>query len=173
MLLHRSKVITAREVRDGEFGLNGHLEDEDHVMDVQLVVHAGTREVLSAYACMGKAPYGSLCRQAASQVSGLVGLRVEPGCYRQVFRLLGGEEGCTHLAELSLDALRAFLPAWARREREHLRRALQGQGLSPAQIDEQVSRHFMELGRALLPGTCVVYAQVDGFLGMSGGGSKE
>jgi hypothetical protein len=166
-------VITAREVREGEFSLNGHLEDEDHVMDVQLVIHSKTREVLSAYACMGKVPYGSLCRRAASQVSSLVGLRVEPGCYRQVFRLLGGEEGCTHLAELSLDALRAFLPAWARKERETLTRALQGQGLSPAQVDERVSRHFMELGRALLPGTCVVYARGDGSPPGVKGGSEE
>ena len=55
--------------------------------------------IVAAQAATDKAPY-RICPAITTNFERLAGLRIGPGFLRQVRRLLGGTEGCTHLVEL-------------------------------------------------------------------------
>jgi hypothetical protein len=61
-------------------------------VDQDLLVH-------DVIACTDAAPHAT-CPEAASALSRLKGLRIAGGWNRKVKELLGGAQGCTHLAEL-------------------------------------------------------------------------
>lgn len=165
VLLQRRKSIVAQDNGNGgALILHARLEDEHHLMDVQLVV-SPEGEVLSAYATMGEAPYGDQCRVATRAVEGLVGKRIERGSVREVFRAVGGPGGCTHLAELVVDAYRAFLPAAGERTIRLLRARYREQGLSEAETEARVMEAITEVGMRMLSDTCVVYSK-DGTKGV-------
>ena len=157
ILLKRNKSITAQCLKDGALLLHAQMQDDVHLMDVQLVVDQASGEVRSAFATMGQAPYGDECRRALEVVSRLIGLKIGRGAGREAFRRIAGPTGCTHLAELVVDAMSAYVPALGNAEMGRLARRHRKMGLAPAEVERRVMEGIRELGMKLLPDTCVVY----------------
>lgn len=162
ILLKRNKSITAQALKDGALLLHAQMQDDVHLMDVQLVVDQVSGEIRSAFATMGQAPYGDECRRALGVVPGLVGLRIGRGSGREAFRRVAGPRGCTHLAELVVDAMSAYVPALGKAEMERLARKYRKMGLAPVEVERRVMEGIHELGKRLLPDTCVVYRKDEG-----------
>lgn len=104
----KEKSSEIHEEGEGLFRLVGTLKD--HIHDLRMEIRAtypdGT--ILSAKAWLEVAPYGAICRETERLVDSLVGVRIEPGMTREVARLLGGPEGCTHLVDMVMDLAKAF-----------------------------------------------------------------
>jgi hypothetical protein len=158
ILLERKKTVIVQDSRPGRFLFHAHLEDDAHIIDLQLVVDEERGEVLSAYANMGMAPYGDRCRAAMGVVDQLVGHRIGPGSAREVFRIVAGPTGCTHVAELVIDAFRTFIPSIGVRAARRKRAELTAEGLAEDVVEERVMEEISRMGQALLPETCIVYS---------------
>ena len=74
-------------------------------MRVALTIHRHTRIIENASARILKAPL-KICNSTEQLMNGLIGLKLERGINRQLIRVLAKADGCTHLYELTLNAVR-------------------------------------------------------------------
>lgn len=81
------------------------LLDLNHNMRVEIKVRIPDRLIVEATAQMTKTPF-VICDQTAKFISNMVGLKIERGITRKLSSLLGRSEGCTHLYELAVEAVR-------------------------------------------------------------------
>lgn len=81
------------------------LLDLNHSMSVTLTINLRTRLIEDARAQILKAPL-RVCDSTTDLMGGLKGLRVDRGINSELVKRLGGENGCTHLYELALNAVR-------------------------------------------------------------------
>ena len=158
-LLKRKKTIEVSEMEQNQFLLHSHLCDEVHEIDVRLVVDSASGEILTATATMERTPYPEVCRRALSQVPKLIGLNLTRGAGRQVRDLFGSDEGCEHLKDMVLDALRGFVPAIGARTIRELTDKYRHQGLAEEVIEAKVMADVARIGQGVVPGRCVVYNQ--------------
>lgn len=126
-------------------------------MDVQLVVRQSDGVVVSAYATMGDVPHGDLCRTALGNVEKLLGISIVPGSAKKVWEAVGGPHGCVHLAELVVDAFRAYVPSLAGIKIENLKKQYKESGLPDWEIGERIKEDFSAMAGELLPSSCLAY----------------
>lgn len=81
------------------------LLDLNHSMRVALTINLKTREIVDARSEIIKAPL-KICNSTVDLVKKLKGLKVERGINRKLVDALGTSDGCTHLYELALNAVR-------------------------------------------------------------------
>ncbi|MBI2606456.1 MAG: DUF2889 domain-containing protein [Deltaproteobacteria bacterium] len=81
------------------------LLDLNHSMRVSLEINLQTREIVKADAIILKAPLRA-CDNTVELVKKLVGLKIGRGINRKLIEHLGQSDGCTHLYELALNAVR-------------------------------------------------------------------
>jgi hypothetical protein len=81
------------------------LLDLNHSMRVSLTINLKTRKITDANAVILRAPL-QICDNTLDLVKKLIGLKIGRGINTQLFTLLGGSDGCTHLYELALNAVR-------------------------------------------------------------------
>jgi len=116
------------------------LDDTHHEIQLNLEVKASTRTVTAIQGRFIRAPYDR-CEDTAVLLENMVGVSIAPGVWRTVARKVGGKEGCTHLYELVMEALRVAMQGYYHYCWEGLPR------------DERLS--FM---RQALSGECYVYS---------------
>jgi len=99
--------INASVSRDGpdHIRTKASLLDLNHNMRVEIRVRISSRAIEDATAQMVKTPF-QICGSTAAFVKNLLGLKIERGVTRTMAGLLGRSEGCTHLLELSVEAVR-------------------------------------------------------------------
>ena len=99
--------INASVSRDGDDHIRtkASLLDLNHNMRVEIRVRIKDRAIVDADAQMVKTPF-AVCHRTAAFMKNLVGLKIERGILRKVSKLLGRSEGCTHIYELSVEAVR-------------------------------------------------------------------
>ena len=93
---------------EGVFKLIGTLRYQSHDLRVELRARYPQGTVLSANARMDEVPYGDICRETGKLMDSLVGLEIRPGISKEIARMVGGAEGCTHLVDMVLDLSKAF-----------------------------------------------------------------
>lgn len=157
-LLDRWKRITVTEDGPGRLRFVASLDDDAHEMDLELLVEEGTGQVLSAKGRMKRVPYEDRCRAAITVLDHLVGHRIGPGSTKEVFRLVAGPGGCTHVAELAIDAFRAYVPSIGAKAIRQWRDEFTREGCPADLLERRVRENVEAMGRAILPDTCVVYA---------------
>lgn len=81
------------------------LLDLNHSMRVSIRVNLKSREIVAARAEIVKAPLG-ICKTTTALVDKLKGFRIERGINQKLVEALGTSDGCTHLYELALNAVR-------------------------------------------------------------------
>ncbi|MBI3533881.1 MAG: DUF2889 domain-containing protein [Deltaproteobacteria bacterium] len=81
------------------------LLDLNHSMRVELTINLKSLIIEKTKAVILKAPLG-VCNQTTVLIKKLEGLKLERGINRKLIEALGTADGCTHLYELSLNAIR-------------------------------------------------------------------
>ncbi|MGE5370583.1 MAG: DUF2889 domain-containing protein [Solirubrobacterales bacterium] len=102
----------------------GRFEDRAHEMEVTLLYQLGTGKVLEADVALIRAPFEE-CQQGVQAVKNLIGKRVvDFKVNRMIFSEVAGPKGCTHLAELVMESIKARIhaadyerPDWVDQER--------------------------------------------------------
>lgn len=109
-MYRRRKSTLIRETGRG-WETEVYLLDPFHEMRLLIEYSSEDLRILDASARMMRFPYPS-CEGAVSSVKRLKGVLLKENPYRELERLIGGEEGCTHLwnmAQESFDTLLHFL----------------------------------------------------------------
>jgi len=99
--------INAAVRRDDEEHIvtKASLLDLNHNMRVEIRVRIADRTIVGALAQMTKTPF-MVCHETARFADNMVGLRIERGVTKKLSDLFGHSEGCTHLYELAVEAVR-------------------------------------------------------------------
>jgi hypothetical protein len=99
--------INASVSRDGEEHIRtkASLLDLNHNMRVEIRVRIADRTIVDADAQMTKTPF-VICAKTTRFAASLEGLVIERGVAREISGRLGRSEGCTHLCELFVEAVR-------------------------------------------------------------------
>jgi Protein of unknown function (DUF2889) len=104
-LYERNINSTVRKIDDDHLVTEASLLDLNHSMRVALTIRLSTREIVDAEAVILRAPL-RICDNTVALPKKLVGLKIGRGINSELFRVLGGGDGCTHLYELALNAVR-------------------------------------------------------------------
>lgn len=104
-IYERNINATVRKCDDLYLIVETSLLDLNHSMRVELKINTQNDIIESAIAEITKAPL-KICEYPLSQIKKLEGLKIERGINRKLVEAVGGPNGCTHLYELSLNAVR-------------------------------------------------------------------
>lgn len=140
--LVRTKQFSISGPQDGIFRTRAALQDNQHIMEVELAVRVGDMEVVEVGGAITSAPH-DICAEAVGNLQNLVGMRIQPGLFREMEKRVGGAKGCIHINELIREACQLVA---AHRNLTEIRR-MKGQGLS----DEEILRW----GETIRSWTCV------------------
>jgi len=105
ILYERNINSDVERLDDRSIRAEASLVDLNHGMRVCLTIDLKTEIIQSASARILKAPF-QICSQTTERVRELEGLRLSRGINRKLLEVLGCAEGCTHLYELALNAVR-------------------------------------------------------------------
>jgi hypothetical protein len=81
------------------------LLDLNHHIRVELTIDSVNRVILRAEAHMVKTPFG-ICQLALGKMQNVVGLKIERGIHERLVDALGHADGCTHIVDLTMEAVR-------------------------------------------------------------------
>jgi len=104
--IYERNINTTISKRDeNTFVTKASILDLNHNMHVILTVDVESKTIIDSYAQMVKCPF-KICRVTLVNMKRLIGLKIERGINKRISRIVGGSHGCTHLYELSIDAVR-------------------------------------------------------------------
>lgn len=110
----RSMSIDVEMVQGVGYRATGTFEDWHHHLKTSLLFELGTSKVLEADAVIIRVPFEE-CKIGVSSIKKLIGLDMnQKGTTRQIFELLAGPGGCTHLAELVVECFKARIQAFGK-----------------------------------------------------------
>lgn len=104
MLFYEKGKSVRVEQEDINIKIVVHFKDDFHEMKSTVTINSNSMVILAAEAQMITVPW-DLCYEVAPKMEGLVGLKIQKGIKEQVRRILGGSEGCAHLAEIAVDSI--------------------------------------------------------------------
>ncbi len=104
-IYERNINVTVSRLNDGEILTRASMLDLNHHIRLELKIELATETIMDASAHMVKVPYG-VCQLTVKNISRLVGLRIERGINKNIVNALGHAGGCTHLVDLSMEAVR-------------------------------------------------------------------
>ena len=104
-IYERNINISVAELDTRRIKTKASLLDLNHNIRVELVVDLQTSVILDARADMVKAPF-DICALTLNNMRRVAGLRVERGIQKKIADALGHAEGCTHLVDLTMEAVR-------------------------------------------------------------------
>jgi hypothetical protein len=122
------------------------LLDLDHNIVMELVVDIKNKTIKKAHCEMIKVPRNS-CDQALKNAKNLIGLVIEKGISKNVAKVIGGDEGCTHLVEIAMSGIRTCSNTLI---------ALELIGHDVVRVHEE-SKIAFDKAREKLKGTCVAF----------------
>ncbi|MDN5325450.1 MAG: hypothetical protein PWP41_145 [Moorella sp. (in: firmicutes)] len=113
--------IEARVVETGPDAIQVAIKLNDTFHEIALTLEArpSDRTITGARAEFIRFPYDR-CRDTTARLDSLAGVTIAPGVWRTVAREVGGKDGCTHLYELTMEALRVAMQGFYRYEWERL-----------------------------------------------------
>lgn len=109
-IFNRVKTCTVEQPADGIFEVKSTFIDSFHEINLTIQVDYKLMEIISASACMVRVPHPD-CRVAESQAGNLAGIKIAHGARKAILGAVGHAHGCTHIADLALDAVKAAIQA--------------------------------------------------------------
>lgn len=104
----RTKHITCDTTADNILETRSGLLDTVHEIELLITTDIAKREIIKASALIIRAPY-LICAEAARRAEDLAGLKIDQNrISSRIVELVGGPEGCAHLIDLTLDAVKAI-----------------------------------------------------------------
>ncbi len=104
-IYERNINITVSRQNEKEILTRASMLDLNHHMRVELTIDLRLEMIVNAEARMVKVPY-ELCQLTLANIKKLVGLKIKRGINKKIVDALGRSEGCTHLVDLSMEAVR-------------------------------------------------------------------
>jgi hypothetical protein len=104
-LYERNLNISVSKLSDDEILTKASLLDLNHNIRIQIQVDVASKKIIRAEAQMVKSPF-MICGQTLDKIQKLVGLRIERGIHQKLVDALGHSDGCTHLVDLAMEAVR-------------------------------------------------------------------
>ncbi len=106
MTIYERNINTAvKEKSDKTFLTKASLLDLNHSIRVELEIDVESKTITEADALIVKAPF-DICEKTIELMDRVVGLKIERGISKKLSKRLGSSSGCTHLFELTLEAVR-------------------------------------------------------------------
>ena len=96
---------TVTRIDEDHIVTQASLLDLNHSMRVMLTINIKTRLIAEAEAQILKAPL-QVCNSTTDLLAKLKGVKIDRGINRTLVEALGSENGCTHIYELALNAVR-------------------------------------------------------------------
>lgn len=138
-LFNRSINVNVRSDDGNIVVVDGVFLDTHHEICLTLTVDMSTYAITSAGGELRRTPHTD-CPYTAERIKQLVGVIITPGVRKKVQTAVGGEPGCTHLADLAMECINGVIQAKYRLMHLHM---------APAEVNTQVE--------AYLKGTCYHY----------------
>ena len=104
-IYERNINASVRRDSDDYIRTKASLLDLNHNMRIEIRVRVSDRMIVDAQAQMVKTPF-RICGQTAKFARNMIGLKIERGITRKLADIFGRSEGCTHLYELGVEAVR-------------------------------------------------------------------
>lgn len=104
-IYERNINIAVARKNESEIVTKATLLDLNHHMRVELTINLERETIVDAAGQMTKAPY-NVCRFTLQNIQKVVGLKIERGLHKRLVDTLGHAEGCTHLVDLTMEAVR-------------------------------------------------------------------
>jgi hypothetical protein len=104
-IYERNINAAVRRVDDDHIVTKASLLDLNHNMRVEIRVRISDRTIVDSRAELVKTPF-QICFQTARFARNMIGLKIERGITRRMSDLFGHADGCTHLYELAVEAVR-------------------------------------------------------------------
>ena len=79
--------------------------DLNHHIRVELTIDLREETIVDARAQMTKVPH-SICHLTLNNIRKIIGLRIRRGIQRELADRLGHADGCTHMVDLAMEAVR-------------------------------------------------------------------
>jgi hypothetical protein len=82
------------------------MHDNVHGFDIHLEIDLEHDSVVAADSITSRLPYQGICTEPQGRIEALVGQPVDAGLRKRIQNLLGGEQGCAQLYDLTADLLK-------------------------------------------------------------------
>ncbi|MDA8442202.1 MAG: DUF2889 domain-containing protein [Peptococcaceae bacterium] len=110
MLFNRVKSCSVEEIAPDKLEVKGLFIDSFHEICLRLEVNATDMVIVKAESEMIRVPQ-TYCREVAAVGANLEGIKIGPGATKAIQHAVGDAHGCTHVADLALDAIKAVIQA--------------------------------------------------------------
>ncbi len=104
-IYERNINVTVSRSNEHEIVTRASMLDLNHHIRVSLTIDLVTEKIVAAEARMVKVPY-DICQLTLTNITKIVGMKIERGINKRIVRALGRAEGCTHMVDLSMEAVR-------------------------------------------------------------------
>ncbi len=104
-IYERNINIAVSKLNEKEILTKASLLDLNHNLRVELTVDVATKVIVDVKAHMVKSPF-TICQRTLDKIRGVVGMKIERGIHNKLVDALGHADGCTHLVDLSMEAVR-------------------------------------------------------------------
>lgn len=103
----RAKFVSSEKIGENTLETRSSLVDTIHEMEVVIVTDMKKSEIIEARSEITRAPY-KICFEVCQLASGLAGLKIDQNIGKNIRKMTGGPDGCFHLEDLSLDAVKVI-----------------------------------------------------------------
>jgi hypothetical protein len=145
-IYERNINVSVSRVNEEMILTKASLLDLNHNIRVELTVHVPTKTIREAKAVMVKSPF-RICQLTLAKMQNVVGLKIERGIHARLVDAVGRAEGCTHMVDLTMEAVRLsanVLLGFSRQDEEWRERKL---------TDEE----FVEQIKPILRNSCLPF----------------
>ena len=104
-IYERNINVSVSRLNSDEILTRATMLDLNHHIRVELRIDLSSESIMDASAQMVKVPY-DVCQFTLNNIKKLVGLKIERGINKNIVNALGHADGCTHLVDLSMEAVR-------------------------------------------------------------------
>lgn len=95
------------------YQVKGEWKDDIHDLRTSILIDIHRFQIVDAVAHSQGVPF-EICHQGINKAKDIIGSDIGPGFSRTVRKIIMGPEGCTHLGELMLGSIKAFIQAASR-----------------------------------------------------------
>ena len=104
-IYERNMNVSVAKLSDDIIVTKASLLDLNHNIRVELTVDTRTNTITAAEAQMAKAPF-AVCQLTLLKIKRVIGMKIERGIHAKLVETLGHADGCTHLVDLTMEAMR-------------------------------------------------------------------
>ncbi len=126
---------TVNEIRQQGFEVLGEWKDDIHDLRTRILINIYNFKIVEAEASGDGVPF-EICHQGMHKIQDIIGASIGPGFSRIVRSKIMGPDGCTHLGELMLGSVKAFIQAASRQVPDQ-----EDEALYAARWDEWMSHY--------------------------------